>query len=204
MPSVGVENRPNFANSAPTLAHLDGDPNLDVVIGTVDVGVVAYRLAGTANAQLLWPTGRGNLGRTGASLAGTLNNSTKTVTPPLPKPGGTLTYTLSLANPGPLLASARVTDTLPVNATLLTGTLTASSGSVVVGAGSITWTGPRSAVRAGVPVTITYAMTVSGAISQPAAIINTALVDDGLGRVEARTATAFVDGVQEWLPMVER
>ena len=91
--------------AAPTLAHLDGNPNLDVVVGTVDMGLVAYRLDGTANAQLQWPTGRGNLGRTGASLAGSLSNSTKRVTPAIVAPGGALTYTLNLVDPGQLLAA---------------------------------------------------------------------------------------------------
>jgi uncharacterized repeat protein (TIGR01451 family) len=171
------------------------------VIGTVDMGVVAYRLAGTANAQLLWPTGRGNLGRTGASLTTTLNQSTKTVTPLLPGPGDTLTYTLRLVNAGPLLASARLTDTLPLNATLLTGTVNASSGSVGVSAGKITWTGPVSATS---PVTVIYAMAVSSAISQPTAVINTALFDDGLGRVQQRTATAVVNGFGIFLPGIAR
>jgi hypothetical protein len=187
--------------AAPTLAHLDSDPNLDVVVGTVDMGLVAYRLAGTAGAQLQWPTGRGNLGRTGASLSGTLNNSTKSVTPVLVSPGGWLTYTLHLIDPGPLLASARLTDTLPSNATLLTGTVAASSGSVAVSAGSITWYGPVSATT---PITLTYVMTVSSAIVQPAAIINTALLDDGLGRLQPRTIIAFVNGLQEFLPLISR
>jgi hypothetical protein len=187
--------------AAPTLAHLDGDPNLDVVVGTVDMGLVAYRLAGTAGAQLLWPTGRGNLGRTGASLSATLNNSSKSVTPVLVNPGGLLTYTLRLIDPGPLLPSARMTDTLPANAMLLTGTLAASSGSVAVSPGAITWHGPVSAAT---PITITYVMTVSGVIVQPAAIINTALLDDGLGRVQPRTAVAFVNGLQAFLPLISR
>jgi uncharacterized repeat protein (TIGR01451 family) len=187
--------------AAPTLAHLDGDPNLDVVVGTVDMGAVAYRLGNTANARLLWPTGRGGLGRTGAVLAGTLAGSTKSVTPLLPAPGATLTYTLRLVNPGPLLASARLTDTLPANASLLTGTLSASSGSLSASAGTIRWSGPVSAT---VPVTITYRMTVSGAISQPTAILNTALIDDGLGHVLTRLAAAYVNGREEWLPGIFR
>ncbi len=183
------------------MAHLDGDPNLDVVIGTVDKGLVAYRLAGTAGAQLLWPTGRGNLGRTGASLTGTLNNSTKSVTPVLPNPGDTLSYTLRLVNPGPILATVRMTDTLPANATLLTGTVAASSGSLNLGAGTLTWAGP---VSAGAPITVTYAMTVSSAITLPTAILNSALLDDGHGRVQPRTAIVIVNGFQVFLPAIGR
>jgi hypothetical protein len=54
----------NGALGAPTLANIDGDPDL-VVIGTVASGVVAYTLPGTAHARVLWGTGRGNYRRTG-------------------------------------------------------------------------------------------------------------------------------------------
>ena len=185
--------------AAPTLAHLDSDPNLDVVVGTVDRGLVAYRLAGTANATLLWPTGRANPGRTGASLSGNLTASTKTVTPILAQPGGALTFTVRLVNPGLPLPLARLTDTLPANATLLTGTLTASSGSLAAAAGRLTWHGPVSATS---PITITYVMTTSASLVQPTAVLNTAQIDDGLGRVLLRQALAFVNGLQVFLPLL--
>jgi len=189
------------ALAAPTLAHLDSDPNLDVVVGTVDRGLVAYRLAGTAGAVLLWPTGRANLGRTGASLSGNLAASTKSVTPVLVQPGGALTYTLRVLNPDLLLTATRLTDTLPANATLLTGTVAASSGSLAVSPGRLIWHGP---VSAGAPITITYVMTTSAALSGPTAVINTAQIDDGLGRVLLRQAEAFVNGLQVFLPLIRR
>jgi hypothetical protein len=49
----------NGALAAPTLADLDGDPDLELVINTAHAGFVAYDLPGTAAARLLWPTGRG-------------------------------------------------------------------------------------------------------------------------------------------------
>jgi hypothetical protein len=52
------------ALAAPTLAQLDADANLEVVINTAHTGLVAYEIPGTANARLLWPTGRGNFART--------------------------------------------------------------------------------------------------------------------------------------------
>lgn len=52
------------ALAAPTLAQLDADPNLEVVVNTAHTGLVAYEIPGTANAHLLWPTGRGNVTRT--------------------------------------------------------------------------------------------------------------------------------------------
>jgi hypothetical protein len=56
----------NGGLAAPTLANIDADADLEVVVGTSHSGVVAYDLPGTANARILWGTGRGNLQRTGA------------------------------------------------------------------------------------------------------------------------------------------
>ena len=53
----------NGALAAPTLADIDGDPDLEVVLNTAHSGLVAYDLPGTAGARLLWPTGRANYQR---------------------------------------------------------------------------------------------------------------------------------------------
>ncbi len=138
------------------------------------------------------------------SLYGTapasLTGSTKQVSPLLPQPGSTLNYTINLVNPGQVLPSARVTDTLPGNATLV-GSPTASSGSVSTGSGVILWSG---SVDNNAPVTITYQMTVSAQIHQATAVINTAQIDDGQGNVLTRQAMAVVDGFGIWLPVVRR
>lgn len=55
----------NGGLAAPTLANIDADPDLEVVIGTIASGVVAYDLPNTANARVLWGTGRGSYLRTG-------------------------------------------------------------------------------------------------------------------------------------------
>ena len=57
----------NGALAAPTLANVDTDPDLEVVINTTQSGVVVYDLPGTSGAcSLQWPTGRANYGRTGS------------------------------------------------------------------------------------------------------------------------------------------
>ncbi|NVN92949.1 MAG: VCBS repeat-containing protein [Desulfuromonadales bacterium] len=48
----------NGALAAPTLANIDGDPNLEIVVNTVYAGVVAYRVPDSANARILWQSGR--------------------------------------------------------------------------------------------------------------------------------------------------
>jgi hypothetical protein len=56
----------NGGLAAPTLANVDTDPDLEIVINTAQSGVVVYGLPGSAGACLLWPTGRGNYQRTGS------------------------------------------------------------------------------------------------------------------------------------------
>lgn len=56
----------NGAMGAPTLANVDGDSDLELIINTAHSGVVVYDLPGTAQARILWGTGRGNLNRDGA------------------------------------------------------------------------------------------------------------------------------------------
>jgi hypothetical protein len=58
----------NGALAAPTLADIDGDPDLELVLNTAHSGVAAYDLPDTADARILWGTGRGNYHRNGLSL----------------------------------------------------------------------------------------------------------------------------------------
>jgi hypothetical protein len=58
------------AMAAPTVANIDSDADLEVVVGTAHTGLVAYDLPGTANARVLWGTGRGSYLRAGALPSG--------------------------------------------------------------------------------------------------------------------------------------
>ena len=190
----------NGALAAPTLANIDGDADLEVVLNTAHSGLVAYDLPGTAGAHILWGTGRGNYQRTGSLLHGTLQASTKRVRPTTPGPGEVLTYTITLRNPGPVLSIARVTDTLPPEVNSLDN-VWASDGSYGEVGGVITWTG---SVSTGIPVTITFGVTISGQITTPYAIANTAQVDDGLGHVLQREAVAIANGHALYLPLISK
>ncbi len=57
----------NGGLGAPTLANIDADADLEVVVGTSASGVVAYDLPGTAGARVLWRTGRGGYRRAGTA-----------------------------------------------------------------------------------------------------------------------------------------
>lgn len=52
------------ALGAPTVANIDADADLEVVVGTINNGLVAYDLPNTAQARVIWGTGRGGLTRT--------------------------------------------------------------------------------------------------------------------------------------------
>ncbi|MEI2697725.1 MAG: VCBS repeat-containing protein [Microthrixaceae bacterium] len=54
------------ALSAPTLANIDGDASMEIVIGSTHTGLLAYDVPGSINKTPLWGTGRGNYQRTGA------------------------------------------------------------------------------------------------------------------------------------------
>jgi uncharacterized repeat protein (TIGR01451 family) len=190
----------NGALAAPTLADIDGDGELEVALNTAHSGLVAYDLPGTANARILWGTGRGNYQRSGSSLQGTLQGSVKNANPMRPGPGDTVTFTILLRNPGPVITGVRITDTLPSQVNYA-GNLWASAGSYGQANGMITWTG---SVSGSVPVTLTFNVTVSAAITIPHAILNTALVDDGMGKVWQRQAMVIANGLAVYLPIVMR
>lgn len=190
----------NGGLAAPTLDDIDGDGELEAVINTAHSGFVAYDLPGTANARVLWGTGRGSYHRNGGVLYGSLQTSTKSVKPILPGPGDTLTYTIVLCNTGPDLSTVRVTDTLPSGVSYL-GNLWASSGSYADSGGVITWSG---SVTARQPVTITFGVTVDLGITQPTYIGNIALIDDGVGTLWQRSAAVVVNGHAVYLPLVMR
>jgi uncharacterized repeat protein (TIGR01451 family) len=190
--------------AAPAIANIDADPDLELVVGTINRGLVAYDIANSSHARILWGTGRGSYQRTGLVSApppgsGFLDNSIKTVNDPGPQPGEALTYTIILINPGLLLPAARLTDTLPNNAYLVSNTLTASSGNWGLSGQVLTWTGT---VSSSLSVTVTYVMTTSSNITYPRAILNTAILDDGAGNTLTRTSVAIVNGFRVSLPIL--
>ncbi|MGD8463283.1 MAG: FG-GAP-like repeat-containing protein [Anaerolineae bacterium] len=190
----------NGALAAPTLANLDDDADLEIVLNTAHSGFVAYDLPGSGAAEILWGTGRGNYQRTGSILHGTLRHSRFDVAPHLPKPGALLTYTLHLVNPGPDLPEVRVTNTLSAGVQYV-GNLWASAGVYEFANDTMHWQGM---VVGGQGVTITYAAQVSSDLSGGLAIVNTAQLNDGLGHLWLREAVVVVNGHALYLPLVQR
>ncbi len=190
----------NGALAAPTLANIDDDADLEVVLNTAHSGFVAYDLPGTADARILWGTGRGSYLRTGSVVPGPLQPWRASVRPILPGPGDTLSYTIRLENPGPALPNVRLTDTLPSETHYL-GNLWASAGSYGEAGGIITWTGTLPAIR---PITITFGLTVSEQLTMPQALVNTTQWNDGLGNVWQQQMVVIANGHPVYLPLVCR
>jgi len=56
----------NGVLASPTLGNIDSDPDLEIVLTSAHSGFLAYDLPNTANARVLWGTGRGSLLRSGS------------------------------------------------------------------------------------------------------------------------------------------
>lgn len=56
----------NGGLAAPTIANIDLDPDFELIINTAHSGIVVYDLPGSANARILWATGRGGYLRSGS------------------------------------------------------------------------------------------------------------------------------------------
>jgi hypothetical protein len=188
----------NGALAAPTLANIDADADLEVVLNTAHSGFVAYDLPGTAGARILWGTGRGNFQRTGGLLVGSLDGSIMSMSPPAPGPGDTLTVTIYLKNAGPALEDVKLTNPMPAP-TIFAGGLTASSGTATYSGGQVTWSG---AVPGGQPVIVQYHLAVKESVTTPTLIVNRAEVDDGLGSVGSLSAAVMANGLTIHLPSV--
>jgi hypothetical protein len=98
----------NGALAAPTLANIDDDPDLEVVLNTAHAGFVAYDLPGTARARILWGTGRGNYQRTGTASPGPLPLVTITTTDPQATEPGTNRGRLTITRTGSTVAALAV------------------------------------------------------------------------------------------------
>ncbi len=193
----------NGALAAPTLANIDADADLEVVLNTAHSGLVAYDLPGTSRARILWGTGRGNYLRNGylknpPPPTGSLEKSYKSVKVTSDGVNAVLAYTIHLENSGVDLPTVRLTDTLPTGMQYQ-GNLWASSGTPNFNAGNITWHG---AVSSDAPVTITFSANVTvQTIAIPTTFSNTVRINDGQGNVLKRSVSAVIYGRRIYLPL---
>lgn len=164
----------NGGLGAPTIANIDTDADMELVIGTVSSGVVAYDLPGTASARILWGTGRGSFKRTGVSPVDESFSLNVAPSSRAIDPGGAATYllkvqstnlftkpvTLNISNPAPAFLTLN-----PISSTFtppgqITLTVTDSHvGSLLPGAW---YTIPISASDGGITRTTKVSLLVGG------------------------------------------
>ena len=173
---------------------------LILVVGPAQAGGPWYVAPGGDVDQPLSTDQRGLLRfgpcEIGAHELQSLGSSTKTVSPPVVRPGEPLTYTLWLTNGGnTALSGVRLTDTFPLSLTYKIGSLSATSGSYGYSSGVITWTGSIDAAEA---VTITFEGAATPILGP---IANSALISGG-GELLTRTALLEVRPYYGYLPCV--
>lgn len=186
---------------APTLANIDSDPDLEIILLTAHSGVVAYDLPDTSNATIQWSTGRGDYQRDGnlsnATLP-TLRDSTKSTSLPRANPGDLMTFTITLSNPGQRLNNVSMSDPVPAKL-IYEGNLWASTGIASYADGVVSWNG---AVSSSEDVVIHFDTSVDAGIISPISIVNIATISDGNGRSWLRQAHIYVLGIPVFLPLV--
>jgi len=101
---------------------------------------------------------------------------------------------------GPVATTVRVTDVIPAELSYVSGTLTATHGTVdPTAAPALKWNGVMSPTPV---VTLTYVVTVS--TSTRTAITNAALIDPGGNSLLARTAVVIANPRWLFLPLMLR
>ena len=184
---------------APTLANIDSDPDLEVVINTAHSGVVAYDLPGSANASVLWGTGRGSYQRSGVILQGKLKASASTSTT-IPAAGETFSFTINLASLLSSLDNVGLTAVLP-NGLDYAGGLTASSGTPQVIGKMITWSGD---VGLSDPVSIHFQVLLSPSILSAQVLTTILTIEDGSGHTQQLNVIVIANGLAVYLPLLRR
>jgi uncharacterized repeat protein (TIGR01451 family) len=128
-----------------------------------------------------------------------LSTSAKLVDKSVAEAGDVLNYTIILSNNGSLDATeVLLSDMIPASTTYNAGSLWASSGSYDESGGVITWEGT---VSVGVPVTITFSVSVDAMVPKGTLIVNTATINDGVNPPFDQTVTTIANPYQAYLPL---
>ena len=69
LPNQGTNGNGIGIPAAPTIADLDGDGQLEIVVSTFDHGMDVFTVPGSGTSCMLWPTGRGSYLRAGRPIS---------------------------------------------------------------------------------------------------------------------------------------
>jgi uncharacterized repeat protein (TIGR01451 family) len=128
-----------------------------------------------------------------------MSESSKTASDSIPTFGDVMTYTLRLQNGGaPFSGMVLMTDTVPVELTYISGSLTADLGMVDESSPpELRWSGAPGEAQV---VTISYAVTVTTAETN--VVTNTAIFDAGTDGLVSPSSTVILNGRAVYLPLL--
>ena len=184
LPAPGQGATWNGGLGAPTLANLDADADLEVVVGTSHSGAVAFDLPGSAGARVLWGTGRGSLKRTGLAPVAPPVLSLAGLTSRAVQAGGAATFEIAITG---LSVPVTVAVGEPVGPAPLP--------SVVLSPTSLTPPGS---------VTVTLTDTHAAGQLVPGASYQVTVTVVGGGNTRTRTLQLIVGGQRAYLPLLRR
>lgn len=190
----------NGGLAAPTLANLDGEPGLELIVNTAHSGLVAYDLPDTSAARVLWGTGRGSYLRSGSLIHGYLEKPVLTVNDTAPQAGDNIYFTTTLSSFDYPVRAVQYQNTLPTGLTP-SGSPSASSGEIELVGSTLTWSGDILPTQA---VTITFQAVVDSEISGPTLIYNTGVIDAPFFPQLQLDSLVIVNGKKIFLPSIQR
>ena len=187
--------------SAPTLADLDGDGQLEILAATRTGQVFVWHTPTAYNpARLPWPMGRHDLQRSATSTwRNLLIPSRIFAAPPVAHQGETSTFTIHVASSSPLSDTVFLTNTIPAGLSYVPGSLTATAGVAAETSGVIQWSGTLPDTLA---VDIQYQVTVDTAETQ--VISNTVIINTIASGTFTRTGYLYANGFSLFLPLIMR
>ena len=129
-----------------------------------------------------------------------LQGSAKTAAPLAVHPTDVITYQISLENDSTHhdLPEVTVTDTLPVDASYVDGSLSATSGVASYADGIIAWTGT---LPANGTVAITYQAAADELLGEPHSLVNRAVLNDHIGQPRTIYAVVYVNPTMRYFPL---
>jgi uncharacterized repeat protein (TIGR01451 family) len=194
IPTPGVE-------ATPTLADLDGDGNVEILVATITGQVFAWDTPYPLYpARFPWPMGRHDLQRTAEYIdPKSFGKSYVTGSPNTVKNGEITTFMIHISSRTPVAETVTLTDTIPAGITYLPGTLAATAGVATERHGVIQWSG---LLPENLSVDISYQVVVK--TDKPSFIVNTVLIDTTIEGILQRKGYLFANTLSTYLPVLHR